>query len=71
MNNELGDMKARLRGAERLLMNEGSAGVLDRVALAQAISRTRRLLRHADRARAPDPALSRSMVEVESLAGRR
>jgi hypothetical protein len=66
VNDELGDMKARLRNAEQLLAREGGAG--NHVALAQAISRTRRLLRHADRGLAPGTDLRRSMTEVDMLA---
>jgi hypothetical protein len=69
VNDELAEMKARLRRAEEFLWRDGGSGILDRVELAQAISRARRLVRHADRGRAPNPELRLTMDQVAMLAG--
>jgi hypothetical protein len=66
VNDAIGDVKKRLRTAEDLLRRSGSASV-DNVKLAQAIDRTRRLLRHADRGRDPSPELLHAMQAVDAL----
>ena len=65
MNDEMGELKARLRRIEATLKDEGVAG--NRVPLAQAVSRARRLLQHADRTRAPSAELRTSVERAESL----
>ncbi|BDG02996.1 hypothetical protein [Anaeromyxobacter oryzae] len=65
MNDAISDVKKRLRTAEDLLRRSGSSS--DNVRLAQAIDRTRRLLRHADRGREPTPELLHAMQAVDAL----
>ncbi len=67
MNEELAEMKRRLRGAEDLLLRNGSSSIIANVKLAQAISRMRRLIRHADRGRAPSAELLQAMQAVDAL----
>jgi hypothetical protein len=66
VNDDIGDVKKRLRSAEALLQRSGSAAG-ENVRLAQAIDRTRRLLRHADRGRAPSAELLHAMQQVDAL----
>jgi hypothetical protein len=65
VNDEMGELKARLRRIETNLTRDG-VGV-DRVALAQAVSRARRLMHHADRTRAPSAELRTSVERAELL----
>jgi hypothetical protein len=65
VNDEMGELKARLRRIEATLTRDG-VGV-DRVALAQAVSRARRLMHHADRTRAPTAELRSSVERAELL----
>ncbi|HET7752562.1 MAG TPA: hypothetical protein VFK85_01525 [Anaeromyxobacteraceae bacterium] len=65
MNDEMGELKARLRRIEETLTRDGVGA--DRVALAQAVSRARRLLQHADRTRAPSTELRTSVERAELL----
>ncbi len=67
MNDALADVKKRLRTAEQLLQQHGSSSILENVELARAIDRTRRLLRHADRGRAPTPELLHAIETVDAL----
>lgn len=67
MNDALADVKKRLRSAEQLLQQHGTSGILENVELARAIDRTRRLLRHADRGRAPTPELLHAIETVDAL----
>ncbi len=67
MNDALADVKKRLRSAEQLLQQHGTSSILENVELARAIDRTRRLLRHADRGRAPTPELLHAISTVDSL----
>ncbi len=67
MNDALADVKRRLRTAEQLLQQHGSSSILENVELARAIDRTRRLLRHADRGRAPTPELLHAIQTVDAL----
>jgi len=64
VNDDFAELKLRLRKAEDLLQQ--GAGV-EQVALAQAISRTRRLVRDADRSRAPTAQLRDAISAVEAL----
>ena len=68
MNDELRELKGRLRHVESVLSTSGTVGVSERVGLAQAVSRARRLLYHADRTRAPSGALRACVEEAEGLA---
>lgn len=65
MNQEMGELKERLRRIEATLSRDG-VGV-DRVALAQAVSRARRLMHHADRTRKPTVELRTSVERAELL----
>jgi hypothetical protein len=67
VNDAIADVKKRLRTAEDLLRRSGSAGNTENVRLAQAIDRTRRLLRHADRGRNPTAELLHAMQAVDAL----
>lgn len=67
MNDALADVKKRLRSAEQLLQQHGTSSILENVELARAIDRTRRLLRHADRGRAPTPELLHAIQTVDAL----
>jgi hypothetical protein len=67
VNDDLADMKRRLRRAEELLLRNGSSSIIANVKLAQAISRMRRLIRHADRGRAPSTELLHAMQAVDAL----
>lgn len=67
VNDALADVKKRLRTAEQLLQQHGSSSILENVELARAIDRTRRLLRHADRGRAPTPELLHAIETVDAL----
>jgi len=64
VNDDFAELKLRLRKAEDLLQQGGG---VEQVALAQAISRTRRLVRDADRSRAPTPQLRDAISAVEAL----
>ncbi len=67
MNDALADVKKRLRSAEQLLQQHGPSSILENVELARAIDRTRRLLRHANRGRAPTPELLHAIETVDAL----
>jgi hypothetical protein len=67
VNDEMRELKGRLRQVETVLTERGSGGT-ERVVLAQAVSRARRLLKHADRTRAPSSELRASVEEAEGLA---
>ncbi|WP_242393932.1 hypothetical protein [Anaeromyxobacter oryzisoli] len=66
MNGDIGDLKKRLRDAEALLQRSGSASI-ENLPLAQAIDRTRRLLKHASRGHAPSAELMHAMERVDAL----
>jgi hypothetical protein len=68
VNDELAELKARLRKTEELLA-QGESELSARVSLAQAVSRARRILRHEDRTRPPSSAF-RASVEQAELAAR-
>jgi hypothetical protein len=69
VNDAIADVKKRLRTAEQLLQKSGRTSILENVQLARAIDRTRRLLKHADRGRAPTPELLHAMHAVDVLTG--
>jgi hypothetical protein len=68
VNDELAALKARLRKMEESLARDGGPGIAERVGLAQAVSRARRLLRHEDRTRPPSAAFRASVEQAELLA---
>jgi hypothetical protein len=67
VNQELAELKARLRKIEESLAGAGG-GVAARIGLAQAVSRARRLLRREDRTRAPSAAFRASIEQAEHVA---
>ena len=68
MNDDLAELKARLRKIEELAASGDGAGLQDRVALLQAVSRARRLVRHEDRTRPPSAEFRASVEQAEALA---
>jgi hypothetical protein len=68
VNDDLGDLKARLRKVEESLATGGGPGIGGRVELAQAVSRARRLLRREDRSRPPSAAFRASVEQAEQAA---
>jgi hypothetical protein len=68
VNDELGELKARLRKMEESLAHGGDGGMAERIDLAQAVSRARRLLRHEDRTRPPSTAFRASVEQAELVA---
>ena len=68
MNDQLAELKARLRKVEEVLAEDRSLGASERVSLAQAVSRARRLVRREDRTRAPTADFRASVEEAEQLA---
>jgi hypothetical protein len=68
VNDDLAELKVRLRKIEGALSSGGAGGFAERVGLAQAVSRARRLLRHEDRTRAPSAAFRASVEQAELLA---
>lgn len=69
MNDELSELKGRLRKMEELLAVAGGSALTERVSLAQAVSRARRLVRHEDRTRPPSAEFRASVEQAEELAG--
>jgi hypothetical protein len=68
VNDELAELKSRLRRMEEALATAGGPGIADRVPLAQAVSRARRLARREDRTRPPSAEFRASVEEAELLA---
>jgi hypothetical protein len=68
VNDELAELKTRLRRLEELLAHGNESVLHERVALAQAVSRARRLVRHEDRTRAPSTEFRASVERAELLA---
>lgn len=68
MNHELAELKARLRKIEAEFASAGGSGLTERVGLAQAVSRARRLVRREDRTRAPSAEFRASVEQAETLA---
>jgi hypothetical protein len=68
MNENFGEMKARVRRLHELLAADPGR-VLGRLDFAQAVSQAHRLLRDGDRTREPSAAL-RAAVEKAELLGR-
>jgi hypothetical protein len=68
VNDELSELKARLRKSEHVLATRGDTASAQRIRLAQAVSRARRLVRHEDRTKAPSRAFRASVEEAELLA---
>lgn len=68
MNDNFGDLKARVRKLDALLTADGSR-ILDNLEFARAVSQAHRLLRDGDRSREPTPAL-RAAVEKAELLGK-
>ncbi len=71
MNDELAELKGRLRNVEAVLARERGPGLAERVRLAQAVSRARRLVRREDRTRAPSAEFRSSVEDAESLVPQR
>lgn len=67
VNDQLAELKARLRRVEDSLTGS-STGIAERVGIAQAVSRARRLLRHEDRTRPPSAAFRTSVEKAEIAA---
>jgi hypothetical protein len=69
VNDELAELKARLRKMEESLARGGGDGAMaGHIGLAQAVSRARRLLRHEDRTRPPSTAFRASVEQAELVA---
>jgi hypothetical protein len=68
VNAELAELKTRLRNMEELLAHGAGNGLRERVGLAQAVSRARRLVRHEDRTRAPSAEFRASVEQAEVIA---
>lgn len=68
VNDELAELKARLRKVEEVLASDGNSGFAGRMRLAQAVSRARRLVRREDRSRPPTDRFRASVEEAEQLA---
>jgi hypothetical protein len=68
VNDNIGEMKARVRGLSALLTSD-EGRILENLEFARALSQAQRLLRDADRTREPTPAL-RQAVEKAELLGR-
>jgi hypothetical protein len=69
VNDELAELKARLRKIEEILAH--GEGLQERIGLAQAVSRARRLVRREDRTRRPSPEFRASVEQAETLAAAR
>jgi hypothetical protein len=68
MNDNFGDLKARVRKLNELLTSDGGR-ILENLDFARAVSQAERLLRDGDRTREPSPA-TRAAVEKAELLGR-
>jgi hypothetical protein len=69
VNDDLAELKARLRKIEEQLASNGDASAIQaRVGILQAVSRARRLVRHEDRTRAPSAEFRASVEQAETLA---
>jgi hypothetical protein len=66
MNDNFGDLKARVRKLDALLTGDG-ARILDNLEFARAVSQAHRLLRDGDRSREPKPALRAAVEKAEQL----
>jgi hypothetical protein len=66
MNEDFGEMKARLRRLETLLRAE-TGRILANLELARAVSQAQRLARDGDRSRQPSPALRAAVERAEAL----
>ena len=68
MNDNFGELKARIRKMNALLSSDGGR-ILANLDFARAVSQAERLLRDGDRTREPSPA-QRAAVERAELLGR-
>jgi len=68
VNDDLAQLKARLRTIEESLSRNGRSGSSEQIVLAQAVDRARRLLRHEDRTRPPSEAFRASVEQAEHAA---
>jgi hypothetical protein len=68
MNENFGELKARVRKMNELLSSQ-SGRILENLDFARAVSQAHRLLRDGDRTRDPSPIL-RAAVEKAELLGR-
>jgi hypothetical protein len=68
MNDQLAELKTRLRKIEELLADGAAASLQDRIGVLQAVSRARRLVRREDRTRAPSAEFRASVEQAEQLA---
>ena len=68
MNENFGELKARVRKLNEILTGDGSR-ILENLDFARAVSQAHRLLRDGDRTREPSPVL-RAAVEKAELLGR-
>jgi hypothetical protein len=68
VNDELAELKERLRKLEAQLSQGDGSGLSDRIRLAQAVSRARRLVRREDRTRTPSAEFRASVEDAEHLA---
>jgi hypothetical protein len=66
MNENFGQLKARLRKLDDLLASE-TGRILTNLDFAQALSQAHRLLRDGDRTREPSPALHAAVERAEVL----
>lgn len=67
MNDSFGELKARYRNLSTLISKEAGTRILDHLDFARAMSDVHRLLRKADRTRAPNAQLRASMERAEAL----
>lgn len=68
MNENFGELKARVRKLNELLTSDGGR-ILENLEFARAVSVAHRLLRDGDRTRDPTPA-ARAAVEKAEVLGR-
>ncbi len=68
MNENFGELKARVRKLNEILTGDGSR-ILENLDFARAVSHAHRLLRDGDRTREPSSVL-RAAVEKAELLGR-
>ncbi len=70
MNDEIREIKARLRRLDELLGIQSGTAMSEQLEFAQALSQARRLLRRTDRKREPTPELRASVGRAEALSAR-
>jgi hypothetical protein len=66
MNDNFGELKARVRKLNELLTGDGGR-ILGNLEFARAVSQAHRLVRDGDRTREPSPVLRAAVEKAESL----